>query len=144
MSETGTVPCGPNAFLCPECKCPLGSRWLMTAPSGCAACDEAITRHRCLTRPRRGDLETGQSWTCGDCLSVWTATEEEEPCGECGQPRMVKTWAYEKGSQAAAAPRYSPAVFAPLRNMIRRRDTGPCYRTAGGLMVHFKPGCRCR
>lgn len=145
MSETGIVLYDlADTFCCSECGRPLGNRWLMTAPSGCSTCDEVITRHRCLTRPPRGKLETGQSWTCGDCLSVWTAAEEQQPCGECGQPRTVQTWAYEEGSQVATAPRYNPVVFTPFRNMIRRRDAGPCYRTRSGFMVHVKPDCRCR
>jgi protein-arginine kinase activator protein McsA len=42
MSENGIIAYDlEESYLCPECKRPLGNRWLMTARSGCATCYRA-------------------------------------------------------------------------------------------------------
>jgi hypothetical protein len=142
VSSPGIVPYGLSIHFCDECGQPLASR-LWGFMTGCKTCDDAITRHRCERRPPRDRLAVGDSWTCPDCLSVWTATEEEDTCGECMQPRMVKTWDYAEGSQVATAPRHMPQPYAPFRDNIPRREVGGCYRMDSGSMVHVKPGCRC-
>ena len=146
---------------CPECSRPLGNRVLMTAPSGCGTCDEAITRHRCTARPSREALGTGESWECPDCGSMWTAIETASNCGECGQEVWEKTWDAVPGDRIATAPRYKPVVFTPFRNAIRALAAPPaysawsrtaasvlrpssCYRADAGFTVHVKPGCACR
>ena len=148
---------------CPECGRPLGNRWLMTGDSGCATCDEAVTRHRCTRRPGRETMQPGDSWECSDCGSTWTAVEAADTCGECGQEVWRKTWESVEGDRIAAAPRYKPVAFTPFRDLGRavRELTGPpacspwdginrtarpaeCYRAAAGFTVHVKPGCRCR
>lgn len=127
---------------CPECGLPLMRR-LLEILTGCKTCDDVITRHRCTRRPALDKLPVGESWKCPDCLSIWTATEEERPCEECANPRQVKTWAYTEGSQVATAPRRKPFGLARFRDNIPRREFGPCYRMRNGSMVHVKPGCRC-
>lgn len=141
MSGTGIYLYDLAPPACPECGRPLGSRWLMTAPSGCAACDEAITRHRCTALPARESLEPGESWECPDCGSRWTAIEVADSCCECGQEVRRKTWAWVEGERIAAAPRYEPVAFTLFRDIVPR--SGKCHRTPGGIMVHVKPGCRC-
>jgi len=142
MSETGIFAYDLPPPGCPECGTPLGNRWLMTGDSGCATCDEAVTRHRCLSRPRLGSLAVGESWTCRECWSVWTVTEEDGTCGHCGRSGPEKTWAYAAGARVDEAPRYKPVVFTPFRNVIPQ-PAGPCHQTRSGIMVHVKPDCRC-
>jgi hypothetical protein len=142
MSETGVIPYDLELPFCPECRRPLGNRWLMTAPSGCGTCDEAITRHRCTGRPERDSMETGESWECPDCGSTWTATEVADQCGECGQETRRKTWEAAEGDRIATAPRHNPVGFTPFRNILPQ--PGKCHRTPAGIMVHVKPDCRCR
>lgn len=145
---------------CPECGRFLASRMLLSAPSGCGTCDEAITRHRCTGRPSREGLEPGESWECPDCGSTWTAVELADSCGECGQEVWRKTWETVEGDRTDSAPRYNPVVFTPFRDLARALAEPPayspwtgrgdaarpaeCYRTAAGFTVHVKPGCRCR
>ena len=120
MSENGIVAYGLAPACCPECGRPLGNRWLMTGDSGCATCDEAVTRHRCSGCPNREALETGDSWECPDCGSAWKAVEVPDTCGECGQDRRWKTWEVAEGDRIATAPRYQPVVFTPFRDALPR------------------------
>src|ERR1035441_2675330 len=114
--------------------------------------DDVITRHRC-TRP---DLDVGESWECPECGSTWTAREEEETCGECGQGvgTMRKTWDSVPGDRIDTAPKYDPPPpFMPFRNLFRDitappaysawrgrafapAPLGECYRMASGAKVH--------
>jgi hypothetical protein len=143
MTETGIIAYDLDAgFFCPECRRPVGNRMLMEAPSGCRTCDAAITRHRCTGRPDVLSLAVGETWECPDCGSKWTAAEEEFPCEECGQPRKGHTWSCVEGDRIGTAPKYEPRVFTPLR-VPKLAALGPCHRTASGIMVHVKPGCRC-
>lgn len=157
MNETGINLYDLAPAACPECGRFLASRMLLTAPSGCGTCDEAITRHRCTRCP---PLAPGESWTCPECDSTWTAAEEDDACGECGQPVKRKAWSVEVGARIGTAPRYNPVVFTPFRDLARALAEPPayspqtgrgdaarpagCYRTAAGFTVHVKPGCRCR
>lgn len=143
VTETGMLADDLALPFCPECSSPLGNRMLMTAPSGCGTCDEAITRHRCTGRPDILTLAAGESWECPDCGSTWTVKQETWPCMECGQPRKDVTWDYREGDRIAAAPRYEPVALTPYRNRVPRAR-GKCYRTPGGSMVHVQPDCRCR
>jgi hypothetical protein len=135
---------------CEECGRSKMSR-LFGGLTGCGTCDEAITRHRCTKRP---DLDPGQSWECPDCGSLWTAREEEETCESCGQGigTMRTAWDSVPGDRIDSAPRHKPEPWTPLRNALREtvraayaRPSLPkeCHRTAGGIMIHVKPGCRC-
>lgn len=100
-------------------------------------------RHYCTDCPRLGDLALGESWSCPECGSRWTATEEEVPCQECGHERTERTWSYERGDRWDTAPKQERArapMWTPFRNII---SLSPCYRLAGGAMVHVKPDCHC-
>ena len=156
MSDNGILAYGlADGIFCEECGRPKLNRLLFGVPSGCETCDEAITRHRCTARPSLDDLAVGQSWTCPECDSVWTCTEEEDTCGECGRVGMVKMWETIVGARFDTAPRYKPYVPVPLRNSLRaavnpptprgfeRPSLGTCYRMGNGSMIHVKPGCRC-
>jgi hypothetical protein len=139
---------------CEECGRPKMQR-LFGGLTGCATCDEVVTRHRCTKRP---DLDPGQSWECPDCGTGWTAREEEATCGECGQGigTMRTTWDSVAGDRIDSAPRYKPQPWTPLRNAfretVRAAHSRPsplslpkeCHRTPGGIMIHVKPGCRCK
>jgi hypothetical protein len=138
---------------CEEC----GQLKMQRAFSGltdCGTCNEAITRHRCTKRP---DLGPGQSWECPDCGTAWTAGEEEETCGECGQGigTMRKTWDSVPGDRIDDAPRHAPEpvpLWTPFRDLLPRRPAiydppgpfGECYTMASGAKVHVRPGCRCK
>ena len=136
---------------CEECGRAKSYRLWPGVRTGCKTCDEVVTRHRCTKRP---DLATGESWTCPDCGTLWTAREEEETCGECGQGiggTVQRTWDTIPGDRIATAPRYAPRSYTPFRNpfpsVAARSEPGPfgeCHRTPGGIMIHVKPGCRCK
>ena len=137
---------------CEECGRAKSYRLWPGVRTGCKTCDEVVTRHRCTKRP---DLATGQSWTCPDCGTLWTAREEEETCGECGQGiggTVQRTWDTIPGDRIATAPRYEPRPYGPFRSlfplpaarMTRPGPFGECYKTATGIQVHVRPGCRCR
>lgn len=159
MSESGIALYDLAPPQCPECHRFTSNRLLMSAPSGCATCDEVITRHRCTGRPARESLETGDAWECPDCGSTWTAIEVAENCGECGQEVWRKTWETVEGDRMATAPRHNPVVFTPFRNLVRDLTAPPaysvwtkagnavrpesCYRASAGFTVHVQPGCRC-
>jgi hypothetical protein len=154
VAENGILMYDLAGNWCEECGQPKLNR-LYSGLTGCATCNEAITRHRCTKRP---DLDPGQSWECPDCGSLWTAREEEETCGECGQGIgvMRKAWDSVAGDRIDTAPRHKPEPWTPFRNLFREtvraaysRRRPPslpeaCYRTDGGIMVHVKPGCRCK
>ncbi len=140
MSEHGIIAYDLADYCCPECGRPVVQR-LWELLTGCATCDAAITRHRCTARPSIGPLAVGDSWTCRECWSVWTVAEGEDTCGECGQSKTVKTWGYAAGARIDDAPGHQPHAFTPFRDVIPRATK--CHRTAGGIMVHVKPDCRC-
>jgi hypothetical protein len=100
---------------CEECGRAKSFRLWPGTLTGCKTCDEVITRHRCTKRP---DLAAGGSWTCPDCGTLWTAGEEEDTCGECGQGTgtMRRTWDTVPGDRMDTAPRHVPQ---PLRNPFR-------------------------
>ena len=152
--SNGVLAYGLSANWCEECgRAKAEPASLTRPPSGCATCDEVITRHHCTGRPSLDELNLGESWTCPDCDSVWTCTEVEDVCGECGQSGMVRGWETVPGARIDTAPRYEPYVPVPMRNIFRaalplprRREKpslGTCYRMGNGSMVHIKPGCRC-
>lgn len=141
MSETALIPFDLSAHLCEECGQPKIRR-LWEFLTGCTTCDAAVTRHRCVTRPALEFLAVGESWTCRECWSVWTVTEEMGTCGECGRSGPEKAWSYKRGGNVDNAPRHNPYTYVPLRN--RLPGAGKCHRTPGGIMVHVKPDCRCR
>ena len=156
VTSPGIIAYGLAGNWCEECGHAKMDRLLMSAPSGCKTCDEAITRHRCTGRPPLDDLAVSESWTCPDCDSVWTCTEKEDTCGECGQVTgTIKAWETVAGVRVDTAPRYEPYVPVPIRNTLRRAldllaprgwekpSLGTCYRMGNGSMVHVKPGCRC-
>ena len=156
MSEHGVLMYDLAGNWCEECGRAKSFRLFPGGLTGCKTCDEVVTRHRCTKRP---DLATGESWTCPDCGTIWTAGEEEETCGECGHGLgiMQRTWDSVPGDRIDSAPRSKPEPWTPLRNALRgtvdalyakpdlrRPSFGTCHRTAGGIMVHVKPGCRCK
>jgi hypothetical protein len=121
VSEHEIIPYGlADGHLCEECGRPKSFRLWPGTVSGCKTCDEVVTRHRCISRP---DLATGESWTCPDCGSIWTAAEKEDTCGECGQGlgTMHRTWETIPGDRIDSAPRYRPQPYAPFRNPRRDR-----------------------
>ena len=158
-SDTGIRDYGlAEGFFCEECGRPKGNRWLIGVPSGCATCDEVITRHRCTGRPSVDERADGDIWQCPDCDSAWLVVVEEDTCGECGRNGMVKTWTLAvSGARLDSAPRYQPYVPVPFRNLLA--DAGriafpvrapaqhaipdACYSLPSGARVHVKPGCNC-
>ena len=155
MSENGIIPYGLTGNWCEECGRAKSFRLFPGGLTGCKTCDEVVTRHRCTKRP---DLNVGESWPCPDCGTLWTAGEEEETCGECGQGigTMRRTWDSVPGDRLDSAPRHTPEPWTPFRNTLREtvraaysRPAPPslpkeCYRTPGGIMIHIKPGCMCK
>ena len=155
-----------DGYFCEECGRPKGNRWLLGTPSGCATCDEVITRHRCTARPSIDERADGDIWRCPDCDSTWLVIMEEDTCGECGRSGLQKTWKLAvPGARLESAPRHQPYVPTPMRNPLATagRIASPprgatvrldgsvvpagcspaCYRLASGSMVHVRPGCRC-
>ena len=135
---------------CEECGRAKSFRLWPGVLTGCKTCDEVVTRHRCTKRP---DLAAGESWTCPDCGTLWTAAEEEETCGECGQGigTMIRTLDSVPGDRIDTAPRHTPRSYTPFRNpfpsLAARPEPGPsgsCYTMSNGSAVHVRPGCRCR
>jgi ABC-type ATPase with predicted acetyltransferase domain len=59
-------------------------------------------------------------WECPDCGTLWTATEKEETCGECGQGigTMRRAWDTVPGDRIDTAPRYEPQPYTPFRNRL--------------------------
>lgn len=152
--EKGILACDLAGNWCEECGRAKSFRLWPGTLTGCKTCDDVITAHRCGGRPALADLAAGQSWTCPDCDSAWTVIEEDEACpdccGECGHLVTTRRWQIVTGARYATAPRYKPEPFAPLRNLLLRPSVsrpgpfGSCHRTPGGIMVHVKPGCRCK
>jgi uncharacterized protein (DUF983 family) len=126
---------------CEECGRAKSFRLWPGGLTGCKTCDEVVTRHRCTGRPSLASLVLGESWTCPDCGTIWTAVEVEDTCGECGRSGMEPGWSYVPGDRIDTAPRHKPEPFTPFRN--RFASSSRCYKTPGGSMVHVKPGCRC-
>lgn len=153
MSENGIIAYDLAGNWCEECGRAKIYRMWPGALTGCKTCDEVVTRHRCAGRPDIGEMSDGQSWECRDCGSTWTAGSEEEACpdccGECGHRVTVRRWNVAEGERMVTAPRYKPQPFAPFRYLFPRPAVsrpgpfGSCHRTASGIMVHVKPGCRC-
>lgn len=151
---------------CEECGRAKSYRLWPGVLTGCKACDEVVTRHRCTGRPDLDSLDIGTSWTCPDCGTAWAVTEEGIWCPECGchECRTEKRWTVSvPGDRIETAPRYRPPPWTPLRNVLHqmaevatsrpavspannrypRGPLGSCYRMASGSMVHVRPGCRC-
>ena len=140
---------------CEECCRAKSFRLWPGMLTGCKTCDEVVTRHRCTGLPAVTDRAPGQQWECPDCESFWTLAEERvaclDCCGECGHMVTSRRWELtEVGERIGSAPRYRPQPYTPLRNPFPRPAVsrpgpfGSCHRTDGGVMVHVKPGCRCR
>jgi len=112
------------ANFCPECGRARMDRLLYDGmETGCTACDEVTTRHRCTERPDIGDLPDGVPWECGDCGSAWTAATVMEDCpdccGECGHQVEARRWSVTGGDRLATAPRYLRPAYIPMRNPFR-------------------------
>jgi len=112
------------ANFCPECGRARMDRLLYDGmETGCTACDEVTTRHRCTERPDIGDLPHGVPWECGDCGSAWTAATVMEDCpdccGECGHQVEARRWSVTGGDRLATAPRYLRPAYIPMRNPFR-------------------------
>lgn len=116
---TGWLPYDLADNFCEECGRAKSLRIFPGIPNGCTICDEIVTRHRCTKRPSY--LPVGESWECPDCGTIWTAGEEEETCGECGQGigEMIRKWDSVPGDRIDTAPRYKPQPFTPFRNPWR-------------------------
>ena len=124
MTETGWIPYGLSAHFCEECGQAKSYRMWPGVLTGCKACDEVVTRHRCTGRPDLGALDVGASWTCPDCDSKWTVREGEEPCpdccADCGHMVTRRDWSYVPGKRIGTAPRHDPQSFTPFRNRLAR------------------------
>lgn len=151
------MPYGLSGNWCEECGRAKSLRLWPVGLTGCKTCDEVATRHRCTGRPSREGLDPGESWVCPDCGGRWTAIEEAESCGECGQEVWRKTWSCIEGDRIATAPRFTPEPYTPFRNAlrgivdvafsrpVRSEITLPaaCYRAPAGFIVHVRSACRC-
>lgn len=160
MSENGILMYDLAGNWCEQCGQPKLNRALDML-TGCPACDEVVTRHRCPERPAITDRAPGQSWECPDCGRLWRLAEREEPCPdcccECDHTVTRRRWDLEEeGDRIDTAPRHKPEPYTPLWNALRstvnslyarprteRPSFGTCHRTDKGIMVHVKPGCRC-
>lgn len=101
---------------CEDCGRPKLSRLFVLGVTGCAECDEVITRHRCTSRPSSDEVFPGTRWKCPVCASVWVAREREEPCGECQQPVVTRCWEVLE-DRRTEGPRQEPAAFTPMRQL---------------------------
>ena len=160
MTGPGIIPYDLAGNWCEECGQAKSYRMWPGVLTGCATCDEVVTRHRCTGRPELDSLDVGASWTCPDCGTAWIVTEEGIWCPECGchECRTEKRWTVSvPGDRIGTAPRSKPEPWTPLRNALRqtvdalyakpdqrRPPFGACHRTASGIMIHVKPDCRCR
>jgi hypothetical protein len=156
VTETGWLPYDLADNWCEECGRAKSYRLWPGLLTGCKTCDEVITRHRCTRLPAVTDRAPGQEWECPDCGSSWRLAEEEDwcpdCCGECGHKVTSRRWVLEEeGDRLDTAPRHVPPVYTPFRNPFRpvaaSSKPGPfgeCHRTPGGIMIHVKPGCRCK
>jgi hypothetical protein len=120
VSAPGWIPYDLSGNFCEECGQAKSMRLWPGTLTGCKTCDEVITRHRCTGRPDLDTLVLGESWTCPDCGTVWSAVEVEDTCGECGRSGMEKGWSHVPGDRIAAAPRYKPQPFPPFRDRLPR------------------------
>ena len=152
VTEHGITPYDLGAgMFCEECGRNKSFRLWPGTKTGCRTCDEVVTRHRCTSRPDLDGLALGESWTCPDCGSTWTAAENEDWCGECGQATGTrKGWDSVPGDRLDTAPRFDPQPFTPFRNLFPSPPVTPhgpfgdCYQMPSGPMVHVRPGCRCK
>jgi hypothetical protein len=119
VTENGWLPYDLVGNFCEECGRAKSFRMWPGVLTGCKTCDEVVTRHRCTRRP--DDLPLGATWTCPDCGSTWTAREEEDTCGECGQGigTYRRAWDSVPGDRMDTAPRHAPQPFTPFRNRLR-------------------------
>jgi hypothetical protein len=119
--ENGIIPYGLAGNWCEECGRAKSFRLWPGNLTGCTACDEVVTRHRCTRRPDLGAIALGVPWECPDCGTRWTAGEQEEACETCGQGTgtMRRVWDSVPGDRIGTAPRYKPEPFAPFRNPPR-------------------------
>jgi len=171
VTGPGIIPYDLAGNWCEECGQAKSYRLWPGVLTGCATCDEVVTRHRCTGRPELDSLDVGASWTCPDCGTAWIITEEGIWCPECGchECRTEKRWTVSvPGDRIGTAPRHEPQPYAPLRVPVFRPGLGlfpsspdgpyfapfreggitpprttKCYRAAAGFTVHVRPGCRC-
>lgn len=124
VSEMGIyIPSSLAGNWCGECGRAKSYRLWPGVLTGCATCDEVITRHRCTARPDVDGMAAGASWTCADCGTAWAVTEEAVTCPECGchECRTEKRWTVSvPGDRIDTAPRYTPAPHSALRNPFTR------------------------
>jgi len=123
MTETGGFAAYDLAagMFCEECGRPKIIRLYAISLTGCPACDEVITRHRCTTRPDLDDAELGVPWECPDCGTIWTATMKQATCHDCGQDKAERDWDIIPGDRVTTAPRRAPALmWQPMRNRLPR------------------------
>ncbi len=131
MSD-GIIAYGLAGNFCEKCGRAKINRLLYRVPSGCATCDSydarsdarqltsrVITRHRCTKRPGIEGMAPGESWECPDCGSVWTVTEVEDSCDECGRGELVRGWSVVIGDRMDTAPKYERYVPVVMRNRLR-------------------------
>ena len=122
MTGPGIIPYDLAGNWCEECGQAKSYRLWPGVLTGCAACDEVVTRHRCTDsgRPELDNLGPGASWACPDCGTVWSVVEREETCGECGQDigTMRREWDSVPGDRIDTAPRHDPQPYTPLRNRL--------------------------
>ena len=156
MTEHGILMYDLAGNWCEECGRAKSYRLWPGVLTGCKTCDEVVTRHRCIdTRPGPDGFDAGDRWTCPGCGTVWAVTEEGAWCDECGchECRTEKRWTVSvRGDRIDTAPRRDPRPYAPFRSLFplpaarvtRPGPFGECYKTASGMTVHVRPGCRCR
>jgi hypothetical protein len=120
--DGGLIPYDLTGFHCEECCRPKSFRLWPGTLTGCTTCDEVVSRHRCTRRPDLDSVALGVPWECPDCGTVWTASEVEDTCGECGQGigTMRRTWDSVPGDRIGTAPRHKPEPFAPFRKKLPR------------------------
>jgi hypothetical protein len=123
VTETGWLPYDLAGNFCEECGRAKSFRMWPGVLTGCKTCDKVVTRHRCTDsgRPDLDALDSGASWECPDCGSVWTVTEEAAWCPECGhgECNTEKGWTASPGDRIDTAPRHVPQPFMPFRNRFR-------------------------
>ena len=121
MTGAGIIPYGLAGNWCEECGQAKSYRMWPGLLTGCATCDEVVTRHRCTGRPELDSLDVGASWTCPDCDTIWAIAEEAVWCPECGcrECRTEKRWTVAvPGDRIGTAPRHDPQPYTPFRNRL--------------------------
>jgi hypothetical protein len=119
--QKAIIPYDLGGSWCEECGRPKSLRLFPGSLTGCATCDEVVTRHRCTRRPDLESLALGESWECPECDTLWTAAEKEDWCSECGRSGMTKGWDVIPGDRIDTTPRRKPQTFTPFRSPDRQR-----------------------